>query len=135
MGKLRRILLLLFCGALLFLLQYVWLRPPPNFSARDDMFKTQGEGIVWQRYQGNQIVQQVKAQQATVFFAGTEQGGAYLDLGASPARVELQGEVIVCQRGACVAHDAGDFCRWQGIQRCGGADCGQPHAFTGTCWL
>ena len=70
MNKLRRILMVLFCAALFFLLQYVWLRPPPKFTANDDeMFKTHGEGITWQRYRDNQIVQQIKAAKVTVFFA------------------------------------------------------------------
>ena len=101
MTKLRRLLGLLFCAALLFLLHYVWLRPPTKFAptSSDDLFKTHGEGIAWQRYRGDQIMQQVKAQQATVFFATAGQGGTYLDLGASPARVELQGEVLFASDG------------------------------------
>ena len=106
MNKLRCILMVLFCAALFFLLQYVWLRPPPKFTASDDeMFKTHGEGITWQRYQDNQIVQQIKAAKVTVFFAAEmpddeserESGKklAELDLGAPPAQVELEGEVTL----------------------------------------
>ena len=115
MTKLRRLLGVLFCAALLFLLHYAWLRPPTKFATTnsDNLFKTHGEGITWQRYRGDQIVQQVKAAKATVFFAAEmpndkselesehykKRRSTYLDLGASPARVELQGGVLFASDG------------------------------------
>ena len=64
MTKLRHLLGLLFCAALFFLLHYAWLHPPTKFAltSSDDLFKTHGEGIAWQRYRDDQIVQQVKEQ-------------------------------------------------------------------------
>ncbi len=97
MTKLHRILMVLFCAALLFLMHYVWLRPPTEFAltSRDDRFKTHGEGITWQRYRGAHVVQQVKAQQATLLFAAAAR--PTLELGR--ARVELQGEVLFASEG------------------------------------
>lgn len=124
MNKLHQILMVLFCAALLFLLQYVWLRPPPKFSAsRNNMFKTHGEGITWQRYQGNQIVQQVKAAKATMFFAAEmpndkselesehykKRRSTPFDLSASPARVELQGEVMLTSDGHVLRTERATF--------------------------
>lgn len=101
MKKLRYMLMVLFCAALLFLLHYVWLRPPAQFTATSgaELFKTQGEGITWRRYRDEQIVQQVSARQATLFFATATEDGAELDFGASPVRIELQGEVLFASEG------------------------------------
>ena len=101
MKKLRRTLMVLFVAALLFLLHYVWLRPPAQFATTNaaELFTTRGEGITWQRYRDEQIVQQVRARQATVFFAAATQDGAELDFGASPVRIELQGEVLFVSEG------------------------------------
>ncbi len=101
MSRLLRVLHLLCCAALLFLLHYVWLRPPTEFVAtgNDDPFQTQGEGITWQRYRDAQVVQQVEARRATVFFATAPQGGVLPVLGAVPTRVELHGEVRFAHDG------------------------------------
>lgn len=100
MNKLRRALLLLFCAALVFLLQYVLLQSATQFSTvSSDVFTTYGEGVKWYRYRGNTVVQQVSAEQAKLFFVapGDQDTSSVLDV--QPTQIELQGEVVFAAEG------------------------------------
>ena len=112
MSKLRRLLSLLCCAALLFLLHYVWLRPPSKFVASEDnFFKTYGEGHYLATLSRTiKSCNRSKQQRLLCFFAtempndkgeSYKKRNTYLDLGASPAKVELQGDVLFASEGQC----------------------------------
>ena len=100
MNKLRRMLMLLFCAALFFLLHYVVLQPTTQFSAlSSDVFTTHGEEIKWYRYHDNTVVQQVSAAQAKLFFAAPDDTDTLSVLATQPTQVELQGNVVFAAAG------------------------------------
>lgn len=100
MTKLRRVLMLLFCAALFFLLQYVLLQSDTQFSTvSSDVFTTYGEGVRWYRYRGDTVVQQMTAGQVKLFFVAPGDQDRLSVLDVQPTQVELQGEVVFAAGG------------------------------------